>query len=169
MAAPDDVDAALIAYLQAAAQSNTGLAKPVADALAEGLRAKLGEKIKFNNIMNQIVANEGYLHGLSLGKTLGVPFDKIMPYPGYGSVNNFQVGAPAAAPVEPRASEPAVKPADPQQPKSSWLPWALSAGLLAGGTGLAGYLLADKPVEPAAIQQPSGPEIDPSVGIQIDG
>lgn len=168
MAAPDDVDAALIAYLQGAAQSSSGLARPVADALAEGLRAKLGEKIKFNNIMNQIVANEGYLHGLSLGKTLGVPFDKIMPYPGYGSVNNFQVGAPAApAALQPEPRAARAEPTEPTKPKSSWLPWAISALLLAGGTGLGGYLLANKPAP--AVQQPDGQEIDPSVGIQIDG
>jgi len=171
VAAPDDVDDAIVAYLRGAAQSNSGIAGPIADALAEGLRAKIGERAKFNNIMNQIVANEGYVHGIRLGKTFGVPLDKIMPYPGYGSVANINVGGTTApaAPAAPPAPQPESKAAEPQKSKSNWLPWAISAGLLAGGTGLGGYLLANKSTQPPAIEQPSGPEIDPSVGIQIDG
>jgi hypothetical protein len=172
----DVLDNALVEYIKGASQQKTGMPPEMVAVMAEAMRARSAEKIKGMNILNSALADQVHVNALGLAATtsriFGAPLANIMPYPPSGPVNTltYQIGAPPQqqqpAPAPAPIYLPAPQPAPPPPPVRSlkdWI-WPLVAAGLLGTTGaLAGYLLAgdDSPL-PAT-------EIDPNVGIEIDG
>jgi hypothetical protein len=173
----DVLDNALVEYIKGASQQKTGMPPEMVAVMAEAMRARSAEKIKGMNILNSALADQVHVNALGLAATtsriFGAPLANIMPYPPSGPVNTltYQIGAPPQQQQQPAPAPapiylPAPQPAPPAAPVRSWKDWIwplVAAGLLGTTGGLAGYLLAGKDSPLPAT------EIDPNVGIEIDG
>jgi hypothetical protein len=171
----DVLDNALVEYIKGASQQKTGMPPEMVAVMAEAMRARSAEKIKGMNILNSALADQVHVNALGLAATtsriFGAPLANIMPYPPSGPVNTltYQIGAPPQQQQQPAPAPAPIYLPTPQQPTTparSWKDWIwplVAAGLLGTTGGLAGYLLAGKDSPLPAT------EIDPNVGIEIDG